>query len=135
VAMALGSRALLNVVDLALREFKQSRPELPRGHNRKTIAHLGRKSATPTEIPTNLDSSVENIRRRGVLRVGISPGVPGLCVRNAAGGYEGIEPDIARKIAAVVFGDATKVKFIPLQGDRRVSATRSWLEAFDAFRK
>lgn len=134
VAMALGSRALLNAVDLALREFKTKRPDLPRTHNRKTIAHVGRTPVTPSHVP-DLDPSLARIRRRGVLRVGIAPGAPGLCSRNAAGDYEGLEPDLARQIAAGILGPDAKVRFVEVHGDERVSATRSWLQAFDALRK
>ncbi|MBV8423731.1 MAG: family 1 glycosylhydrolase, partial [Candidatus Eremiobacteraeota bacterium] len=134
VAMALGSRALLNCVDIALRAYKRSHPGLPHGRNRKTIAHIGRESVTPTRAP-DLDPSLQKIERRGVLRVGIAPGVPGLCVRNAAGDYEGLEPDLARAIARQLLGPQGKVKFVELRGDRRIGATRSALQAFDAFRK
>jgi hypothetical protein len=50
----------------------------------------------------------------------------------ASGHYSGIEPDLSRYIASRVFGvDAGDVTFVPLQVDRRMSATRSWLRVFD----
>ncbi len=153
VAMALGSRTLLNVVDRAIRDLRHEHPEIPHAFNRKTVAHLGRETPAAAErsreVP-QMDRSVERIRRRGVLRVGIHPGVPDLCVlrgsseatrpdavRGARGEmYEGLEPEIARKIAALILGDSQKVQFVALDGLQRIGATRSsWLHAFFALRK
>jgi beta-glucosidase/6-phospho-beta-glucosidase/beta-galactosidase/ABC-type amino acid transport substrate-binding protein len=126
VAMALGSRALLNVVDIALREFKQRDP----------VTGLSPIGGAPDAAVPDLDGSLQAIRRRGVLRVGIHPGVPGLCVRDAAGTYGGLEPDLAGYIATSIFGTADgRVQFVCLRGKRRLSATRSWLRCFDAFFK
>jgi beta-glucosidase/6-phospho-beta-glucosidase/beta-galactosidase/ABC-type amino acid transport substrate-binding protein len=135
VAMAFGSRTLLNAVDRALRDFKASRrPDLPDVHNRKTIAHIGKTQAgEPAGVP-DMDKSLRRIRRRGVLRVGVHPGVPELCERSD-NAYTGLEPDIARHIAAYVLGDAGKVEFVELKGDKRMSSTRSWLQTLFFARK
>lgn len=171
VVMALGSRSLLNAVDLALRDYKKQHPELPRGHNRKTIADLGKAPApsptssstsAPLPVPSSasahspapspsssvvgqaqlaqevpdLDGSLRAIRKRGVLRVGVRPGVEGLCTVDAAGNYSGLEPELARSIARSILGaEDAKVQFVPLSGDRRWNATRSPLSMLDDFRK
>ena len=136
VAMALGSRSLLNVVDQAVREFKKERGLPALGHNRKTVADVGKgESPDPGAVP-DLDRSLRKIRTRGRLRVGIQPGAAGLCVAAADGGYSGIEPDLARAIAARVFGVAdAPVEFKVLSGTQRVDATRSWLGFLDPLRK
>ncbi len=140
VVMALGSRALLNAVDLALRDFKKSHPELPRVWNRKTIADVGRSDADSADsdrvrVP-DLDRSLAAIRKRGILRVGVHPGVEGLCIADGKGSYSGLEPEIARHIAAFILGarDAG-VRFVPLSGEKRLSATQSLLRLLDGFRK
>ena len=140
VVMPLGSRTLLNAVDRALRDYKTKHPGLPRGHNRKTIADMGKQkpaaqAGDASEIP-DLDRSLQAIRKRGVLRVGIRPGTQGLCMPDGAGGYAGLEPDLARCIARLIFGtDDAKVRFVPLEGARRWNATRSPLMMIDDFRK
>lgn len=135
VAMALGSRALLNAVDRALRAFKARRPDLPTTQNRKTVADIGHDVPAAGEVP-DLDSSLQKIRKRGVLRVGLYPGVPELCEPDGHGGYTGLEPDLARAIAAEVLGTPdARVKFIPLTRAKRMSATRSPLRMFDNLRK
>jgi beta-glucosidase/6-phospho-beta-glucosidase/beta-galactosidase/ABC-type amino acid transport substrate-binding protein len=135
VAMAFGSHALLDAVDEAIREWRSSNPELADADNRRSLRDesgsgvKGRASKAPAQ-----DRSLERIKRRGVLRVGVHPGVPGLCERNGEE-YTGLEPDLARRIAKRILGDEGKVRFSPLHGDHRMSATRSWLQMFFALRK
>lgn len=150
IVMALGSRTLLNAVDRALRHYKLKHPGLPRGVNRKTLsapdvatdlvcrAKLGEEtppSHGPSGVP-DLDRTLERIRKRGVLRVGIRPGVEGMCMPDGAGGYRGLEPDLAHAIARGIFGTGdAKVRFVELSGDSRWNATRSLFGVFDNFRK
>jgi len=142
IAMAFGSRSLLNAVDRALREFKSKHPGMPDVLNRKTIAqpahteaasHPG--DASGRRRDPDLDQSLKRIRKRGVLRVGVHPGVAGLCERDAHGAYTGLEPDIARAIALRILGDESKVQFVPLRGEQRMSATRSWVQMLYTLRK
>ncbi|HXW76122.1 MAG TPA: family 1 glycosylhydrolase, partial [Candidatus Eremiobacteraceae bacterium] len=60
VAVALGKRTLLNAVDVALREYKSTHPGLPTGHNRRTIAHIGKTESKDlsSDIP-DLDPSLQ----------------------------------------------------------------------------
>lgn len=158
VAMALGSRTLLNVADRAIRELRRTHPEIPNAFNRKTIAHIGReedaKSDAGQSVP-DMDPAIARIRKRGVLRVGIHPGVAGLCTLRQAQGdtnesfdrlrmtqgaahdsYDGLEPEIAREMARLIFGDPGRVQLVPLHGERRLNATRSsWLHALFSLRK
>ncbi len=134
-AMALGSRALLNAVDRALRAFKRQHPDLPTTHNRKTVADIGAASEPAGAVP-DLDDSLKKIRKRGVLRAGIYPGVEGLCMADGKGGYRGLEPDLARAIAREVLATPdARVEFVPLTRAKRLTATRSPLRAFDNVRK
>jgi beta-glucosidase/6-phospho-beta-glucosidase/beta-galactosidase/ABC-type amino acid transport substrate-binding protein len=152
-AMALGSRTLLNLVDCAIRELRREHPDIPNAFNRKTVANVGREDEAQTDskrtVPA-MDRAIARIRKRGVLRVGIHPGVRGLCsevtlrqaqgdkggAHDEKGSYEGLEAEIARRVAQLIFGDPNRVEFIVVQGERRLSATRSsWLHAFFALRK
>lgn len=134
VAMALGSRALLNAVDGALRGFKASHPGMPDSHNRKNVSHVGSASLDLTHVP-DLDASLEKIRKRGVLRAGVHPGVQGLCMSDGKGGYSGLEPDLARAIAREILGPDARVEFVELSRAKRLNATRSPLRILDNLRK
>jgi len=147
VAMALGSRTLLNIVDRAIRQLRREHPEMPNAFNRKTVAHLGRREeaeADDARAVPDMDRSIDRIRKRGKLRVGVHPGVEGLCTvtlrpSTARSGraqddmaqgdtittYEGLEPEIARRVAQLIFGDPECVEFVVVQGEQRLDATRS----------
>jgi beta-glucosidase/6-phospho-beta-glucosidase/beta-galactosidase/ABC-type amino acid transport substrate-binding protein len=134
VAMALGSQALLDTVDRALRAFKTSRTGMPHTHTRKNVADIGREPIVMGEVP-DFDSSLQRIRKRGLLRAGVCPGVAGLCTADGKGGYEGLEPDLARAIAREILGPDARVEFVELDRAKRLSATRSPLRIFDHVRK
>ncbi len=141
VAMALGSRALLNAVDRSLRSFKERNPHLPQtAQNRKTIAHLGKRGQAADDrsadsVP-DMDRSLQVIRKRGELRVGVHPGVEGLCMADGKAGYRGLEADLARHLAAdLLQSTAPRVRFVELKGKHRLSATRSPLRLLDGARK
>jgi beta-glucosidase/6-phospho-beta-glucosidase/beta-galactosidase/ABC-type amino acid transport substrate-binding protein len=140
-ATALGSRTLLNVIDRAIRDLRREHPEIPVAFNRKTVADVGREDEGGARRPVpEMDRSLARIRKRGALRVGIHPGVPGLCtaIRQAQSNterYEGLEPEIARRVAERVFGDPERVEFVLLRGARRLSATHSWVHGLFALRK
>jgi beta-glucosidase/6-phospho-beta-glucosidase/beta-galactosidase/ABC-type amino acid transport substrate-binding protein len=148
VAMALGSRTLLNIVDHAIRDMRREHPEMPNALNRKTIADIGREkeAEADSKVPVpEMDRSFARIRKRGVLRVGIHPGVVGLCTdapldsarrETKQKRYEGLEVEVARRVAQLIFGDADCVEFVPVRGEQRLNATRSsWLHALFALRK
>jgi beta-glucosidase/6-phospho-beta-glucosidase/beta-galactosidase/ABC-type amino acid transport substrate-binding protein len=143
VAMALGSRTLLNIADRAIRDLRRQRSNIPNARNRKTIADVGDAGAPASSaddgVP-DMDRSIERIRKRGVLRVGVHPGVPGLCeaVESAtkpSERYSGLEPQVARAIAQRIFGDPDRVRFVEVRGAQRLQATRSWVQAIFALRK
>jgi ABC-type amino acid transport substrate-binding protein len=50
--------------------------------------------------------------------------VPGLCERNASGSYQGFEIDLAHAIAARIFGDPSKVRFVELELGERLRKVR-----------
>jgi len=83
-----------------------------------------------------MDPSLQRIQQRGRLRVGIHPGVDGLCSGDPSTGYVGLEPDLARYIAAQILDtNDPQVEFVALDGDRRVDAARSRLPWLDTIRK
>ncbi|MDR1180303.1 MAG: transporter substrate-binding domain-containing protein, partial [Spirochaetales bacterium] len=65
-------------------------------------------------------TSIESIRKAGILRVGVKSDVPkfGL-VNTTTNQYEGIEIELARLIAKEILGDANKVVFTPVTAKTR----------------
>ncbi|VWB77141.1 ABC transporter [Burkholderia lata] len=61
---------------------------------------------------------------RGVLRCGVSEGIAGFSVRDAAGRWSGIDVDFCRAVAAAALGSPDKVAFVPLRASERFPALR-----------
>ena len=64
------------------------------------------------------------IRRDAVL-CGVNTGLPGFANRDQNDNWSGFDVDICRAVAAAIFNDPTKVKFVPLDVDERLKALQS----------
>ena len=65
------------------------------------------------------------VRARGQLNCGVSGDVPGFSLPNSQGVMVGIDAEGCRALAAAVLGDASKVKFVPLNTQNRFTALQS----------
>jgi general L-amino acid transport system substrate-binding protein len=57
---------------------------------------------------------LDAIKGRGYLVCGVGAHVPGFSTRDAGGAWQGFDVDICKAIAAGIFGDATKLRFKPI---------------------
>jgi len=69
--------------------------------------------------------TLDVVKARGFLRAGQNGSVFGFGQPDDKGVWRGLDVDTARAIAAAIFGDATKVKFIPLTAVQRLPALQS----------
>lgn len=69
--------------------------------------------------------TLAKIRERGELICGSSPGVAGFSIQDATGRWNGFDTDICRALAAAIFNDQNKIKFIPLSSKDRLIALQS----------
>ena len=58
--------------------------------------------------------TLQGIKDRGSLSCGVSQGLPGFSAPDDKGNWVGLDVDVCRAIAAAVFNDPSKVKFVPL---------------------
>jgi general L-amino acid transport system substrate-binding protein len=66
--------------------------------------------------------TLDDIRATGMLRCGVSEGLPGFSDKDAAGAWHGFDVDFCRAVATVVIGDPDKVDFVPLSAAARFDA-------------
>jgi len=69
--------------------------------------------------------TLKTVKDRGMLSCGVSQGLPGFSSPDDKGNWTGLDVDVCRAIAAAVFGDATKVKYVPLSAKDRFTALQS----------
>jgi len=70
-------------------------------------------------------ATLDDVKRNGVIKCGVSQGLPGFSNPDDKGKWTGIDVDYCRALAAAVLGDASKVKYVPLSAKVRFTALQS----------
>jgi general L-amino acid transport system substrate-binding protein len=69
--------------------------------------------------------TLNTVKERGMVSCGVSQGLPGFSAPDDKGNWTGLDVDVCRAIAAAIFNDPTKVKFVPLSAKDRFTALQS----------
>src|SRR6187401_1482125 len=69
--------------------------------------------------------TLKTVKDRGQLSCGVSQGLPGFSTPDDKGNWTGIDVDICRAIAAAIFNDPSKIKFVPTSAKDRFTALQS----------
>ena len=69
--------------------------------------------------------TLKMVKDRGILACGVSQGLPGFSAPDDKGNWTGLDVDVCRALAAVIFNDPSKVKFVPLSAKDRFTALQS----------
>src|SRR5271168_1218399 len=69
--------------------------------------------------------TLDTVKQRGSLNCGANGQLPGFGLPDAQGNWTGLDVDFCRAIAAAIFNDVTKVKFIPLTAKDRFTALQT----------
>ena len=86
------------------------------------VLGAARIAAAQNEISS---PTLDAVKKRGVLACGIDTGVPGYAFQDAAGNWKGLDVSLCHAIAAAIFGDPTKVKFLPQTAQVRFQVLKS----------
>ena len=70
-------------------------------------------------------ATLASVKQKGYVQCGSNPGLAGFGVPDAQGNWTGFDVDYCRAVAAAIFNDATKVRFIPLSAKDRFTALQS----------
>jgi len=68
---------------------------------------------------------LDTVRQKGFLACGSNTGLAGFGLPDSKGEWTGLDVEFCRAIAAAIFNDPTKVKFIPLTAKDRFTALQS----------
>ena len=69
--------------------------------------------------------TLKAVTDRGILNCGANGTLAGFGLPDAQGKWTGLDVDLCRAIAAAIFNDANKVKFVPLSAKDRFTALQS----------
>ena len=86
-------------------------------------------------------SRLDVVKSRGTLLCGVNPSFAGFSLPDTTGQWHGFDVDICRAVAAAVFGDAGKVKYVALSAKERElriyveeNICESWGQEFESLR-
>jgi len=69
--------------------------------------------------------TLDEVRAKGFVSVGVNGGVFGFSMPDDKGVWKGIDVDTAKAIAAAIFGDTEKIKFVAVTAVQRLPALQS----------
>ncbi|MBL8702388.1 MAG: amino acid ABC transporter substrate-binding protein [Alphaproteobacteria bacterium] len=70
-------------------------------------------------------ATFDAIKARGTVVCGVHTGSPGFSAPDAQGVWRGLDVDLCRGIAAAMFGDANKTRYVPTTSQQRFTALQS----------
>ncbi len=70
-------------------------------------------------------ATLELVKNKGFVQCGVSTGLAGFSAPDDKGHWKGIDVDTCRAVAAAIFGNANKVKYIPLTAKERLIALQT----------
>lgn len=80
---------------------------------------------TLVAAPAQAGAVFDAVKARGFVQCGVNVGLGGFSAPDARGVWSGLDVDYCRAVAAAMFGDAGKVKFVPLSAQQRFPALQS----------
>jgi general L-amino acid transport system substrate-binding protein len=86
---------------------------------------LGAALALGLSVAAPSAQTLKKVQDRGALMCGVSQGLPGFSSPDDKGNWTGFDVDVCRAIAAAIFNDPAKVKFLPLSAKDRFIALQS----------
>jgi len=94
---------------------------------RSTIAKMSLATVAVLSLGSTTLSAdtLADVQKNGFVKCGVDGGLPGFSEVGSDGVYKGIDVDLCRAVAAAVFGDAKKVKYVALNAKERLTALQS----------
>ena len=75
--------------------------------------------------PAHAGKTLDAIKARGQVICGVNVGLAGFSAADSNGAWSGMDVDTCKAIAAATLGDASKVKWVPLNAQQRFTALQS----------
>jgi general L-amino acid transport system substrate-binding protein len=86
---------------------------------------FGLLGAITAAATASAQATLNTVKQRGMLVCGSNTGLAGFGLPDAQGNWTGLDVDLCRAIAAAIFDDPKKVRFIPLSAKDRFTALQS----------
>ena len=91
-----------------------------------TLKHFFAAIALVVFATTSVSAqTLKVVKEHGDLACGVSEGLPGFSEKDDKGQWSGLDVDLCRALAAAIFNDVTKVRYVPVSAENRFEALRS----------
>ncbi len=70
-------------------------------------------------------ATLDTVKSRGQLVCGVNNSLAGFSAPDEKGQWSGLDVDYCKAMAAAIFGDASKVKYVPLTAKERLTALQT----------
>jgi general L-amino acid transport system substrate-binding protein len=97
--------------------------KLTKNQGFKALAAAGLSLAV--RAPAFAGKTLDAIKQRGQVVCGVNTGLAGFSAADSSGNWSGLDVDFCKAVAAATLGDATKVKYVPLNAQQRFTALQS----------
>jgi general L-amino acid transport system substrate-binding protein len=75
--------------------------------------------------PALAGPTLDKVKQAGTVTCGVPTGIAGYAQPDAQGVYSGFDVDICKALSSAIFGDPSKVKYVPLTAQQRFTALQS----------
>lgn len=79
----------------------------------------------PLLVISAFAGTLENVKSKDMLTLGVSEGVPGFSAPDDKGVWTGFDVDMGKAVAAAVLADTKKIKYVPLASKQKIVAVSS----------
>lgn len=73
----------------------------------------------------NAGENLEAVKKNGVIKCGVVQSLPGFAAPDDNNEWHGLDAEYCRGLAAAIFGDGSKVQYVPLSSKQRFTALQS----------
>src|SRR5262245_29875726 len=92
----------------------------------RPLRFLALAAACALALPAaHAGKTLDAIKARGQVVCGVNTGLAGFSQADSNGNWSGLDVDVCKAIAAATLGDATKIKWVPLNAQQRFTALQS----------
>jgi general L-amino acid transport system substrate-binding protein len=90
-----------------------------------SLATAAALAAVLTSTGAMAGKDLDAVKARGALICGVGQGTAGFFLADSQGKWVGLDVDVCRAVAAAIFGDSEKVKYVAVSAQQRFTALQS----------
>lgn len=98
---------------------------MPKNFVSRVFAGFALCAIALSSLPAHAGKTLDTIKSRGQLVCGVNVALAGFSAADSNGNWSGMDVDYCKALAAAVLGDASKVKWVPLNAQQRFTALQS----------